>query len=171
MRIFLVGFMGCGKTTHGRKLANKLNYEFIDLDKLFEDRTGMSIPEYFNRFGEQAFREYERDMLQTYPFSNNVVIATGGGLPCFFDNMAWMNEHGTTVYISMTPEALAARLDTPNVHERPALQNLRGEALVNLIRERLATREQFYAQAQHILDGVNLTAEKIAGHLGASPSG
>src|ERR1700731_760133 len=92
--IFLIGFMGSGKTTLGRKLAHRLDYEFIDLDQVLEARAGMTIAEYFTQFGEDAFRKLESQVLKQTPYPANAVVSTGGGLPCFFDNMEWMNVHG-----------------------------------------------------------------------------
>lgn len=97
-RIFLIGFMGCGKTTLGRKLATRLGYTFYDLDHLLEEQAGMSVAEYFSSFGETAFRLAESEILKNTSYGENAVISTGGGLPCFFDNMDWMKAHGITLY-------------------------------------------------------------------------
>ena len=99
MKVFLVGFMGSGKTTIGKKLANYLKCDFIDLDKLIEAKVGMSIVEYFELYGESAFSDLEREVLQKTDFPENVIIATGGGAPCFGDNMSWMNENGLVAYL------------------------------------------------------------------------
>ncbi|MXV17132.1 shikimate kinase [Hufsiella ginkgonis] len=164
MKIFLTGFMGCGKSTLGRKLANKLSYSFVDLDKVIEQNAGMPIPRYFEAFGETAFRELEKNTLQTTAFPEDTVIATGGGLPCFHDNMQWMNEHGISAFISLPPKVLADRLNTAQ-EERPVLQNLKGEALLEFITKKLAEREPFYRKANYILNGIDLTAEKIIDYL------
>ncbi len=161
MRIFLVGFMGCGKTTLGRKLATRLSIPFLDLDKVFEDVTGKTVPLYFKELGEDAFRKAEKDILQTTGFPDDVVIATGGGAPCYFDNMDWMNANGFTVYISLPPAALAKRLETAD-EERPVLKDHKGPALTDFIAEKLKEREPFYKQAQLIAEGINLSAEKLA---------
>jgi len=87
--IFLIGFMGCGKTTLGRKLAARLGYEFMDLDHIFEAQAGMTIAQYFSSFGEDAFRKLESEVLRQTRYPPNAVVSTGGGLPCFFDNMDW----------------------------------------------------------------------------------
>ncbi|WP_242691747.1 shikimate kinase [Desertivirga arenae] len=160
MKIFLVGFMGCGKTTFGKKLASKLGYKFVDLDKSVEESVGMSIPDYFEKFGETAFREKERAILQTRTYSENSVIATGGGAPCFFDNMQWMNEHGITVYISLTAKALASRLESAT-DERPVLQGLKGEDLERFIASKLAERDIFYTKASMIVEGINISPENF----------
>lgn len=161
MKIFLVGFMGCGKTTLGRKLASRLSISFLDLDKVFEDVTGKTVPLYFKEYGEDSFRKAEKDVLQNTDFPDDVVIATGGGAPCYFDNMDWMNANGFTVYISLPPAALAKRLETAD-EERPVLKDHKGTALVAFIEEKLKEREPFYKQAHLIAEGINLSSEKLA---------
>lgn len=160
MKIYLIGFMGCGKTTLGKKTAAKMSFNFIDLDKEIEARAGMSIPDYFKEFGEAAFRVLERETLQSSEFPLNSIIATGGGAPCFFDNMQWMNTNGTTVYLSLSPKALASRLETA-AEERPLLQQLKGDALVEFITQKLSEREMFYKQASLTAQGINITPEKL----------
>lgn len=158
--IFLIGFMGSGKTTLGRKLASRLGYAFIDLDDILETQAGMSIAEYFSKFGEDSFRELESKVLKQIQYPENAVVATGGGLPCFFDHMQWMNAHGKTVYIKLAPKTLADRLKTEKT-TRPVLNGKHGEALVAFIEQKLAEREKFYNQAAIITDGLSLTAEKV----------
>jgi shikimate kinase len=165
MKIFLIGFMGSGKSTIGRRLANYLEYEFVDLDKLIEDKAGMSIAEYFSKNGEESFRELERDTLQQTAFSENTVIATGGGVPCHFDNMDWMYKEGKVVYLSMDPKALAGRLKHSKV-SRPLIKDLDQDELVKFITQRLVSRDVFYKRAHYIVSGLDLTAEKLATYLG-----
>ncbi len=160
MKIFLTGFMGSGKTTLGRKLAARLNYPFIDLDHVLEGQTGMTIPEYFARHGEDHFRALESRVLKTMDYPEDAVISTGGGLPCFFDHMAWMNRQGRTIYIKLAPKALAARLENAKA-DRPLLREKHGEALVAFIEEKLTEREPYYLQAQIVAEGLGLTAEKL----------
>jgi shikimate kinase len=163
-RIFLIGFMGCGKTTLGRKLAAQLNCKFYDLDQLLEEQAGMSVAEYFSSFGETAFRVAESEILKQTPYAEDSVISTGGGLPCFFDNMQWMNANGKTIYIKLSPKTLASRLENGK-DERPLLRDKQGDALVAFITDKLAERESYYMQAQMIADGLSLTAEKIKAML------
>jgi len=160
MKIFLTGFMGSGKTTLGRKLAARMNYEFIDLDHKLEQQVELSIAEYFTLFGEDSFRKLEAEVLRKTPYPENVIISTGGGLPCFFDNMDWMKANGKVVYIKLSPKTLADRLESGK-EERPLLQDKHGDALVAFIQNKLAERESFYAQANIIADGLSLTAERM----------
>ncbi|PWG78406.1 shikimate kinase [Pararcticibacter amylolyticus] len=160
MRIFLIGFMGCGKTTWGKKLASALEIPFLDLDALIREHTGMTVPQYFQEFGEARFRETERDVLQSAAFPEDAVISTGGGAPCYFDNMDWMNSHGIAVYMSLSPGMLASRLE--NAKEvRPVLEGRKGEALVQFIQEKLQEREPFYSKANVIVTGPEFSVEKF----------
>jgi shikimate kinase len=160
MKIFLIGFMGCGKSTLGKKLALKLGYTFVDIDKEIERKVNMSITEYFQKNGEDSFRELESSLLKTMDLAENSVIATGGGAPCYFDNLQWMNENGTTIYLSLSPKALAKRLESAT-EQRPVLKNLKGEELEQLIAEKLQLREKFYKQAELIVKGIDQNPERI----------
>ena len=165
MKIFLIGFMGSGKTTLGRKLASRMDYEFIDLDHKLEQQVELSIAEYFQLFGEDAFRNLESQVLKKTLYPDNAIISTGGGLPCFFDNMDWMKANGKSVYIKLSPKTLADRLETGK-EERPLLQDKHGDALVEFIEQKLDEREKFYSQASIIVDGLSLTAEKLEQVIG-----
>src|SRR5690606_42140929 len=112
MKLFLIGYMGSGKTTLGDPLAKKLQIPFIDLDTLLEKREGKSIPQRFEEVGEAGVREKERDLLQKGVFPDQVVMATGGGAPCVFDNMDWMNRQGITMYLRARADDFARQLDT-----------------------------------------------------------
>ncbi|WP_437921707.1 shikimate kinase [Sphingobacterium sp. LRF_L2] len=158
--IFLVGFMGSGKTTLGKKLANHLQRKFVDLDHLIVERVGMTIPEYFVQFGEAKFRELERNVLQEQ-IHKNIVVSTGGGSPCYFDNMEWILTNGLAVYLYLTPKALYARLHQSNVAKRPALQGLQGEALLQFIEQKLSEREPFYQRAHLQIDQLNTSLEEL----------
>jgi shikimate kinase len=168
MKIFLTGFMGSGKSTIGKKLAAYLQYDFADLDKLIEQEAGMTIAQYFSLHGEEKFRQFERDVLQQSNFSDNMVIATGGGAPCYHDNIDWMNSEGKVVYLHMEPKALAHRLKSSKT-ERPLLKGLNEEEMVAFITEKLAAREQYYRRAHFIVSGLDLTPEKLAAYLQLSP--
>lgn len=113
--IFLVGFMGCGKTTIGSLLAQKLNYNFIDTDEEIEKQGQLSIIDLFKEKGEQSFREHETEILQQILINeNSAVIATGGGMPCFYENMEKMLREGFVIYLKCTPEEIAKRVAGKN---------------------------------------------------------
>jgi shikimate kinase len=158
--IFMIGFMGCGKTTWSRKLAARLGYEFIDLDQVLEQKAGITIAEYFSSFGEDAFRMLESDVLKQFDYPEKAVISTGGGLPCFFDHIDWMNNKGKTIYIKLSPKTLADRLEKGKA-KRPLLHEKHGDALITFIAEKLAEREKYYLQATYIADGMNLSPEGL----------
>ncbi|TWR25071.1 shikimate kinase [Mucilaginibacter achroorhodeus] len=159
--IFLVGFMGCGKTTMGRKLSAALEYDFIDLDHKFEEQTGTRISDYFTEHGEEAFRKQESKILKETIYPENAVVSTGGGLPCFFNNMDWMNARGQTVYMKLTPKMLASRLENAKT-PRPVLQGKKGQELVELIETKLAEREPHYSKASVVAESfADLTPENI----------
>lgn len=165
--IFLIGFMGSGKTTLGRKLASRVGYAFMDLDHILEAREGMTIAEYFSKFGEDAFRKLESEVLKQTKYPENAVVSTGGGLPCFFDNLQWMNAHGKTIYIKLAPKILADRLKNERI-ERPVLNGKQGGELIAFIEQKLAEREKFYNQAAIVTDGLSLTADKVVQILNAA---
>lgn len=164
MKIFLIGFMGCGKSTLGRKLATKLGYDLIDLDHQIEKTTGVTVAEYFATHGEKAFRELESKTLKTFDYPKNCVVATGGGTPCFFDNIDWMNENGLSIYIEMTPLALAKRLEK-GLDKRPLLRNLTEEGIIHFIEDKLSERNPFYYKAKLTMNGINLTADAIRAEI------
>lgn len=166
MRIFLIGYMGSGKTTIGRQVAEQLNMSFADMDDLIERKTGKSVPKIFSELGEEKFRELERECLMEMADYKQVIISTGGGAPCFFDNMQMMNSLGETIYINLTPAELAARLRTTNLNERPILASLQGDDLEKFIASTLQKREIFYNQAKIKISGTDSQiADKIIKHL------
>jgi shikimate kinase len=154
MRIYLVGYMGCGKSTIGRKLAHLLSLNFIDLDKYIEERYFKTIPIIFEEEGEKGFREKERSALLEVSEFEDVIVGTGGGTPCFFDNMEVMNISGITIYISPDIETLANRI-LKSKNERPLVSGKSKEDLVVFINEALKKRSPFYEQAKIIIRGEN----------------
>jgi shikimate kinase len=160
MKIFLIGFMGCGKSTMGKKLAQKLGYTFVDLDHEIEKNLESTIGAYFASHGEDAFRKLESETLKTFDYPANVVIATGGGAPCFFDNMDWMNENGLSIYIEMSPAALAKRLESGK-DKRPLLKDLTEAQMIEFIEKKLDERNVFYQRALLKVNGINLTADAM----------
>jgi shikimate kinase len=160
MTIFLVGYMGCGKSTLGKKLAHNLKHDFIDLDSYIEEQEGRTIKEIFADDGEDYFRKLERVYLHRVIDTENVVISVGGGTPCFFDNMEQMNEYGMTVYINMHPKALIPRLQLSEAF-RPLIAEMEGEVLLDYVYKTLREREGFYHKAQKVVTGYNLSAKKL----------
>lgn len=150
-RIFLTGYMGAGKTTVGKKLAKLAGLSFIDLDKHIEARYCRSVSRIFEEMGEDEFRRIEQRMLHEVAAFEDVVISTGGGVPCFFDNMAFMKKAGLTVYLKVSVGELAKRLDVCR-STRPVLQGKTGEGLKLFIAESLNRREPFYNQADIIFN-------------------
>lgn len=145
--IFLIGFMGCGKSYLGERLATQLERPFIDLDRLIEIAEGKTIADIFAALGESGFRELERKHLHSLGNQPSAIVATGGGTPCFFDNMDWMNTHGTTVFLETPVETLYERLRDER-SDRPLLMGLDDTGLRHFIKEKLREREQWYRQAK-----------------------
>lgn len=150
-KIYLIGFMGSGKTTAGRKLAAALGWNFTDMDKKIEESAGMTIPGIFSTHGEEWFRKLERTVLHDLKDGKKMVISTGGGAPCHGDNMSFMKSSGLTIYLKMTPLQLKNRLQGSK-GERPLIKGLTDDDLLQYIKTRLAERELFYSQAEIIID-------------------
>lgn len=142
-----MGYMGSGKTTVGKRLAKTLSLEFIDLDTYIQNRYRKTIPRLFEEKGEEGFRQAEREALREVAEFEDVVISTGGGAPCFFDNMELMNRAGTTIYLQAEPEELADRLSASKT-VRPLIAGKSREELVPFIREHLSRREDYYKSAR-----------------------
>jgi shikimate kinase len=160
MRIYLIGFMGSGKTTIGKPLSKRLGYQFVDQDDVIEKHYGMTISEVFANVGEPKFRETEREVLFELSKLENVVIATGGGCPCFFDNMEVMNQHGLTIYLKGDPKTLVHRLRDSH-GTRPLIKDKTKEELIQYVKDKLEERELFYSKAQHTVLTINLKVEDI----------
>lgn len=161
-RIFLVGFMGCGKSTLGKKLARKIGYTFIDLDKEIVTDIGMSISDYFAQFGEESFRKIEEKTLTLQKVKSNIIIATGGGTPCHFNNMSWMNQNGMTVYIKLSPKALFSRLSQKSeIEARPLLKGKSDADLLEFISLKLEERELFYNQSSILYEAMQSSETEL----------
>jgi len=154
MRIFLTGYMGCGKSTIGRKVAALMGMNFIDLDKYIEERNFKSVPDIFAQEGEATFREKERQALLEVAQFEDIIIGTGGGAPCFFENMKKMNETGITIYLAPDNETLACRL-LKSKTERPLIAGKSKEELIAFIEVALAKRAPFYEQSKIVIRGIN----------------
>lgn len=148
MRIYLIGYMGCGKSTLGRRLSEYAGLQFIDMDHYIEERNCKTIPGIFAEEGEDEFRKKERKALEELSEFTDIVIATGGGAPCFFDNIDVMNKTGKTIYLNIAPEILADRLMNSKT-ERPLIKGKSRDELVIFIDETLRKRNEFYKQAHY----------------------
>jgi shikimate kinase len=148
MKIFLIGLPGCGKSTLGKQLAEKLNVSFIDLDSEIEKNMGISIKSIFKKYGESFFRKEEAEQLHRHgEGAEDFVMATGGGVPVFFDNMKFMNQNGRTVFLDVPPREIAQRIVKTKVDERPLLANTHPEELKDQIEFLRSQRISFYKQA------------------------
>lgn len=145
--IFLIGYMGCGKSTMGRAVSALTGVPFIDLDNYIEQRFHITVKEIFAQRGEDGFRDVERRMLQEVADFEDVIVACGGGTPCFFDNMEYMNTHGTTVFLNTPIDRLHSRLMRGR-HKRPLIADKDDEELMTFIKEALAKRMDHYSKAQ-----------------------
>jgi shikimate kinase len=154
-RIYIIGFMGSGKTTAGRKLALLLGWSFTDLDSKIEEKTGLAIADIFSQYGENYFRDMESEVLRNLDHNMNSVVSTGGGTPCHGDNMDFMLESGLTVYLKLTPGQLKSRLEGCG-GKRPLIKDLRDEDLFNFIETKLSGREKWYNRSEFIIDGFDL---------------
>lgn len=158
--IFIIGFMTAGKTREGKRLAKLMNMKFIDLDRLIVEKEKKAIAEIFSEKGEEYFREVESMALQSLNTNENLIVSCGGGTPCFHENMSWMLQHGTVVWLKISPVTVLQRIATSK-KERPLLKNLAGVKLQNFIEEKLYQREPFYSLAQIQVDTETISIEKL----------
>jgi shikimate kinase len=163
-RIYLIGYMGSGKTTVGQLLARKLNFSFIDLDSYIENRTFKKISEIFAEQGETGFREIEHKMLREVSEMENVIISTGGGAACFLNNMDLMNSAGETIYLHLSVDGLVKRLENAK-QNRPLIKDKTSEELADFIQSMLQTREKYYTQAKYIIQNENKSAEEVVSEI------
>jgi shikimate kinase len=165
-KIFLIGFMGSGKTTLGKKLAKKLNKPFFDLDVEIEKMESLSINQIFEKYGETHFRELEAKILQALVLENtHFVLSLGGGTPCNQMNMDLVNEAGTSIYLKYNAGILASRL-TGAKTERPLIKDLDEKSLKDFITNKLNNREHFYSQAQLVVERNNVRVEDLLEMIG-----
>lgn len=152
MKYYLVGYMYCGKSTFGRRLAEEKGMDFLDLDRAFEARYHYTVPRFFEQFGEKAFRQLETQLLHSTAGLDNIVIATGGGTPCHSGNMDFILEHGTAVYIRMSVDDIVARA-LRSRNPRPILHGLPEADLRPIIEAQMKEREGVYLRAPIVIDG------------------
>ena len=167
MTLFLIGFMGAGKTTIGKKLAARLGCTFVDLDLVLEGSESKYIRDIIADHGEEYFRQKESDTLHTLDLLDKV-ISTGGGTPCFYDNMTWMNERGITVFLDVSEGVIFSRLKTVNRENRPLLKGLDDDGLKEFIHLKLDERMPYYTRAKVIFDPMTQSLNDLAEIL-ASP--
>jgi len=158
--IYLIGFMASGKTLYGKKLARAINYEFLDLDQLIEQKEGKSINRIFAENGESYFRELERLVLKDSFKLKKKVIALGGGTPCFFDNMQQIKNHGISVYLQVSNGILASRL-FEHGENRPLVAGKSKEELIRYVSQMMEKRKNFYEQANVSCDATSINANTL----------
>jgi len=160
MKIFLLGYMGSGKTTIGKALASQMDLIFMDMDVLIEAHAKHSIAEIFEIKGEEAFRKMEQTVLKSLENKTEGIIACGGGTPCFFDNIGWMKSNGLTIYLKYAPKQIIHHLKGQIVH-RPILQGKSEEELLRFIEDHLHERASFYEQAHVEFEGSGTLDEVV----------
>ena len=153
--LYIIGFMGSGKSTAGKKIASHLDWSFIDLDKKIEEHIGKTIPEIFSQDGENYFREIESKLLRGFKSVSDTVISTGGGTPCHSDNMNFMLETGLTLYLKLTPAELKSRL-SGSKGKRPLIKDIDNKNLIGFIEKKLRDREKWYDRSDIIIPGIDL---------------
>jgi shikimate kinase len=160
-RVYIIGFMGSGKSTAGKKLALTLGWQFLDLDKQVELKAGQPIKDIFSSLGEDHFRRIEAETLLDLKIIEDTVISTGGGTPCFGKNMDFMLTSGFVVYLKMTPGQLKSRLEG-STSNRPLINNLTKKDLLKYISDKLLEREEYYLKASFIVEGGNLDIKTLS---------
>jgi shikimate kinase len=159
-RIYIIGFMGSGKSTAGEKLAKTLGWQFKDLDEEIELKAGQSIKDIFSSSGEDHFRKLEAETLLSLKTNYDTVISTGGGTPCYGNNMEFMISTGIVVYLKMTPVQLKRRLEGSKT-VRPLLKHIGKTDLLQYISDKLSEREDNYLRASIIVDSINLNINAL----------
>lgn len=166
LKIVLIGLPGSGKSTFGKQLASTLNFPFYDLDSLVEENFKMKIPEIFSKLGEGQFRKWESESLKKILESqHSYVLASGGGCPCFNDNMDLINEHAVSVYLDVPLGEISKRLGVSKIQNRPMFQDLDRVEISMKLKSLLTDREYFYNQAKIKLSGEDFSAELLISEL------
>lgn len=160
MRIFIIGFMYSGKSTIGKKLAKAMNLKYIDTDHVFENKYNITVAHFFEKYGEDLFREFENKILLEEIENENAIISTGGGLPCFHKNMELIKQNGISIYLKMSPLSIIHRINRSK-KKRPLLQNKSPEELQTYIEALLKQREIFYNQATLTIKGESPNIKEI----------
>ncbi len=150
--------MCSGKSTVGKRLARKLNYDFVDLDLCFEEKYHISVDDFFTKYGDDAFRKIETKLLNEILKKDNIVISAGGGTPCFNENMKLMKKNGVSVYLKMHINSLKDRI-LNSKKQRPLLKNISKDQIDDFLSDHLSKREVFYQQADFTVKGENVDVE------------
>jgi shikimate kinase len=160
MRVFLVGFMGSGKSYWGRRWAEQMGFDFIDLDEVIEAKLGKTVSDIFEQEGEEHFRQTESDELRRLAGRENMIISCGGGTPCFHGNMDWMNASGITVYLSSTPKLLFDNIMQDSVR-RPLVKDINDAEILYFVEKKLKERAPFYEKASITLPVTTLNDQSL----------
>ena len=159
-RIYIVGYMGAGKTTAARRLANRLGWEVVDTDDLFEEKYRISVDDFFHKYDEALYRKLESQVLKETESLENVVVSTGGGTACYFDNMEWMNRHGLTVFLRISEKAVIDRLLHAK-RKRPLSTGKSESELTAFVQQHYASRLPFYEQAKITIKSEDLDLDNL----------
>ncbi len=163
-KIFLIGFMGSGKSTFGKKLARELQLTFIDLDKVIEEKAKCSVSDIFKYLGEDSFRVMESEALKSFEHLEGFVMATGGGTPCYFNNIEYINNSGISIYIELDTKSIYNRLiNAKNI--RPTIKGKKDDELMQFIENTFSLRKDIYEKATFKVNGLNLEVKKVADFL------
>jgi shikimate kinase len=160
VKVFLIGFMGSGKTHWGQIWAEKTGLTFFDLDQKVEEAFQMTITDIFEKKGEEKFREMERYHLRKFESESNYILACGGGTPCFFDNLSWMKSAGKVFYLKAHPDSILEKV-MQETEKRPLIKKANQSELLFFIEKKLGEREPFYAQADFTLGVENLNERSL----------
>ena len=163
-RIYILGFMGVGKSTTAKGLARKLGYDFVDTDKLLEKKFKININNFFSKYGEELFRELEHEILLETFIYNKCVIATGGGLPCYFDAMDKINANGLSIFLKMDEKSIVNRL-MASKQKRPLINDLSEEELLNFVEKELNSRKKYYEKASLTIPALNLNIDHLVAKI------
>jgi len=163
-KIYLVGYMGAGKTTAAKRLANRLGWEVADTDAMFEEKYRISVDDFFQKYDEPLYRKLESEILKSTESSEHIVIATGGGTACYYDNMEWMNHHGCTVFMRISPQAAVDRV-LHSRHKRPLARGKSEAELMEYVNWHYASRLPFYEQAQITVKSEDFDLEGLLSNL------
>ena len=163
-KIYLVGYMGAGKSTAAKRLANRLGWEVADTDEMFEEKYRISVDDFFQKYDEPLYRKLESEILKSTESSEHVVIATGGGTACYYDNMEWMNRHGCTVFMRISPQAAVDRV-LHSRHKRPLARGKSEAELMEYVNWHYASRLPFYEQAQLTVKSEDVDLDGLLSNL------